>query len=382
MTDLKSFRDAEFARRETRLTQAERQILVPSREKKGALRIVYVMTHVGICGGTKIILEHVNHLSRFGQKVAIVSHFDKPTWFPMDSAVRYIKVPLERELALGIPPCDVIVATYWREIYECIARKIAPVVYFEQGDYHLFDWESVSPREKSYIYRQFQLVPFIYTVSAGASEQIEKIFGRKSKVINNAVDRSVFHPGPAERVLTQTADKSREYTLMMIGSESNESKGIEDIKKSLPLLEEFGYRINLVWVSPDQPSNPAGRVFVNPEQRVIGQLLRSSDFFVCGSLYESFSLPVLEAMACGCAVVTTRNKGVTEYAEEGKNCLMAAMGDPNSIAEKVALLIEDEKLRQSVIAGGLKTAARYTWSNIIPRIINYYRLISSFTPVA
>lgn len=76
------------------------------------------MTHVGICGGTKICFEHVNHLTRFNQRATIVSHFEKPTWFPIHKNVHYIQVPFEKELATGIPQCDVIVATYWREIYE------------------------------------------------------------------------------------------------------------------------------------------------------------------------------------------------------------------------------------------------------------------------
>jgi glycosyltransferase involved in cell wall biosynthesis len=118
-----------------------------------------------------------------------------------------------------------------------------------------------------------------------------------------------------------------------------------------------------------------------PRAKLIGSLLRGSDFFVSASHYESFSLPVLEAMACGCAVVTTKNKGVTEYADDGKNCLMTETNDPHEIAEKVALLMEDGALCSSVVLGGLRTAAKYTWDSTIPQIIDYYRQISRFTPV-
>jgi hypothetical protein len=185
MINLQAFRKGEFLRREKRLKHAQKQWLYISQTKHQQLHIVYVMTHIGICGGTKICFEHVNHLTRFNQRVTIVSHFDKPTWFPIHKDVNYIQVPFEKELATGIPRCDIIVATYWREIYECIAREIAPVVYFEQGDYHLFSWENVCERGKAYIFKQFQLVPFIYTVSrGGASIEIKKNFGRDSMVIN------------------------------------------------------------------------------------------------------------------------------------------------------------------------------------------------------
>ncbi len=374
LMDLIKFRETEFTRREIHLKHARKQELIKTSAKDNQLHIVYVLTHVGICGGTKIILEHVNNLIRFNQRATVVSHFEKPVWFPISKDVTYTQVPFTQELALGIPSCDVIVATYWREIYECIAREIAPVVYFEQGDYHLFEWEDVCTREKDYIYKQYQLVPFVYTVSKGASEQINKIFGRDSTVINNGIDNTIFYHSSMK-------EAKQEFTLMMIGSENSEFKGISDIMQALLILEELGYKMRLVWVTPDKPIHPMGSVFINPMQSQIGDLLRGSDVFVCASHYESFSLPVLEAMASGCAVLTTKNKGVVEYAEDGKNCIMFNMKSPEDMAEKIIHVIENDILRKKIICEGLKTASQYTWDKIIPQIIKYYRQIAGYTPI-
>ena len=374
MVDLEAFRREEFTRREANLHFAQRQRLLEGTAPLGPLNICYVMTHTGVCGGTKIILEHANHLVRRGHRVTLVSHFDKPDWFPIEDAVRYAQVPFSEELTMGIPDCDVVVATYWREIYECILRKKAPVVYFEQGDYHLFDWEHVDEREKAYIYAQYQTAPFVFTVSEGSAEQIRRIFHRDADVIANAIDDTIFYP-PFEK------KASSALRVAMIGSEQNEFKRLFDIFEALGILAQRGYEIDLYWVSPDMPAVPRGHLVVNPEQKAIGDFLRTAEYFISASVYESFSLPVLEAMACGCVVLTTGNKGVLSYAAENRNCVLVQMRNPLDIANKLEMLSLDKPLRDSLVSGGKSTAKRYSWDAILPDLIEYYRNIARFTPL-
>ncbi len=357
------------------MRHAHRQGLREGIAPAGSLHIVYVMTHTGVCGGTKIILEQANQLVRQEQKVTLVSHFDKPDWFPVDNKVQYVQVPFSKELTLGIPCCDVVVATYWREIYECILRKKAPVVYFEQGDYHLFDWDHVDEREKAYIYVQYQTVPFLFTVSEGAADQIKNVFHREVDLIPNAIDERIFHPDPSKEHALEV------LRIAMIGSEQNEFKRIPDIRDAIRILEQRGYDVELYWVSPDMPMDPQGHLAVNPPQKTIGDFLRTADYFVSASVYESFSLPVLEAMACGCAVLTTKNKGVLSYAVEGKNCVFVHMHNPSDIADKIEVLQADKPLRDTLVAGGKETAKLFSWDAIIPRLIGYYRDIARFTPI-
>ena len=85
-----------------------------------------------------------------------------------------------------------IVATYWDHIQPCIETGIAPVVYFEQGDFHLFDYDNMNQTLKNFIEKQFQLPSFIYTVSQQAADLIEAIYGREAKVYPNAVDEHIF----------------------------------------------------------------------------------------------------------------------------------------------------------------------------------------------
>src|SRR3546814_17749375 len=74
----------------------------------------------------------------------------------------------------------------------------------------------------------------------------------------------------------------------------------------------------------------------------------SSD--VCSSdLGEGWHLPPAEAMACGCAVVSTDIPGVFDYALEGTTALLAPPGDSATLADRLTELLDED--RKSVVSG-------------------------------
>jgi len=75
---------------------------------------------------------------------------------------------------------------------------------------------------------------------------------------------------------------------------------------------------------------------------------------------EPWGLVPLEAMALGRPVIATGRGGSAEYLEHEENCLVVAPGDPEALAGAVRRLAGDEELRARIVAGGLRTAPRYT----------------------
>jgi L-malate glycosyltransferase len=368
---IQELRSKEFNKRLSRISLAKNQLLTELEKRRENLHIVYAMTHVGICGGVKVIFEHANMLQKTGAKVTLVSHFQKPSWFPIEA--EYVQVPFDIELAKGIPNCDLIVATYWDHIQACIETGIAPVVYFEQGDFHLFDYESMNRTLKNFIHKQFQIPPFIYTVSNQAASLISKIYGREAQVFPNAVDDTIF---------STIGDKEigeRPY-ILMVGGESAAFKGIPTIIEAYKKVKEE-LDIDLYWITPGNPSedkkNQVTKVFVNPSQQKIGSLYRGAALYVCGSTYENFPLPPLEAMACGCPVVTTNNPGSLEYAVHELNALICNMKDPIDMAEKIRKVFVNPEIKEKLINNGLSTANQFKWENIIQNILEYYISIAA-----
>jgi glycosyltransferase involved in cell wall biosynthesis len=81
--------------------------------------------------------------------------------------------------------------------------------------------------------------------------------------------------------------------------------------------------------------------------------------FAFPSLYESFGLVQLEAMACGCPVVAAHSGAIPEIA--GDAALLFDPHDPEDMAEALLKAISDQSIRQSLIAKGLARAKKFTW---------------------
>ena len=93
-----------------------------------------------------------------------------------------------------------------------------------------------------------------------------------------------------------------------------------------------------------------------PTDEELAALIRGARCLVYPSLYEGFGLPVLEAMACGTPVVTSRG-GATEEVAGGA----AVLVDPSSPAAIAGGIEEAERRRDELREIGLHRAAMFTW---------------------
>jgi glycosyltransferase involved in cell wall biosynthesis/Flp pilus assembly protein TadD len=104
----------------------------------------------------------------------------------------------------------------------------------------------------------------------------------------------------------------------------------------------------------------AGRVRFMPrlEDEELTAAYAGATAFVCLSRYEGFGLPVLEAMACGCPVITTQNGSLSEVA--GDAALFVDAQNPSSLHEAIETVRRPPK-REELVAKGYTQASRFSW---------------------
>ena len=112
------------------------------------------------------------------------------------------------------------------------------------------------------------------------------------------------------------------------------------------------------------------------------ELYASSEVAVVPSLYEGFSLPAVEAMACGLPLVATTGGALPEVVgAEGDAALLVPPADPGALASAVIRLLDDPALRSRLGEAGRRRAlSRYTWRATAEATAEQYRSVLAAHP--
>jgi len=142
-------------------------------------------------------------------------------------------------------------------------------------------------------------------------------------------------------------------------------KGAEDGVIALELArEEFPTLQAVLFGVFPRPKKLPGWIeyhYDPPQEELIESIYNGSSIYLCPSWTEGFGLPSAEAMACGCAVVSTDNGGVRDYAEHGVTALLSPPKKPRALAANLLRLLEDDELRIRLAKAGHECIQEFTW---------------------
>lgn len=109
--------------------------------------------------------------------------------------------------------------------------------------------------------------------------------------------------------------------------------------------------------------------FVSSEDLVA--LYNSANLFVMPSIYEGFGLPILEAMNCGCPVLSSREGSLAEVTGEAGRYVDPY--DIGSIAQGIKEVFSDSSLQKELSRKGLVQAKKFTWKKTADETMGVYK---------
>jgi glycosyltransferase involved in cell wall biosynthesis len=214
-------------------------------------------------------------------------------------------------------------------------------------------------------------LPRVITVSQSSAADIAADFGvdrSRIRTIPLGVDAKTYAPPTEPRVPGR---------IVAMASADTPMKGVRTLLESVAKLRT-DRDVELVLVSRPTPGGPTERLVEELAigdavrfasgltDRELGDLLGSAEVMCVPSLYEGFSLPTVEAMACATPLVVSRAGAIPEVVGPDGLCAdQVTPGDTEELAGALARMLDDPDRRASMgAAGRARVLQRYSWSSV------------------
>jgi len=228
--------------------------------------------------------------------------------------------------------------------------------------------------------RVLRALPAVLTVSQSSADDIRRDFrvpADRLSVVPVGVETDVFVPPTAARVpgrvvATASADVPLKGLVPLL-----EAVAKLRTEREVELVVVGRARAGGTTAATIERLGLAGHVrFVTgvSEQQLVA-LFGSAEVAVVPSLYEGFSLPAVEVMACATPLVATTAGALPEVVgPDGVAALHVAPGDPGALAAAVARLMDDPALAARIgAAGRARVVERFTWRAVAEQTVAWYR---------
>lgn len=243
---------------------------------------------------------------------------------------------------------------------------------------HLFTFARDKARFASAAHR------YVVNQTTQSDRDLRATYGRvkpRTVVIGNGVDTERYAPDAAERERTRTklGIPADAVVGVFVGHEYAR-KGLPAVVDALPNLPE-GFHLIVVGGTPDMVAanrrqvaargvtSRVHHVGMQPDPR---PYLRAADVLVFPSAYESFSLVVTEALACGLPVVATPTGSVPDLVEDGVNGFVTD-GTPEGVAEGIRGYLASDRAAMAVSAR--RTAERHSWRAVAQQYLDLFERV-------
>jgi D-inositol-3-phosphate glycosyltransferase len=220
---------------------------------------------------------------------------------------------------------------------------------------------------------------------------------RKMVIIPPGVDTSHFYPIPADEAKQFIGLEAGDRMILFVGR-IEPLKGVDTLIQAMSCLKIQGMNrpVHLAIiggepdVSPQEMSAEMTRLQKLCDELAMGQTVvflgkrgqdtlpyyySASEALVMPSLYESFGMVALEAMACGTPVIASEVGGLGYLVQNGETGYTIPDSEPDTLCEKLSGLLGDSRLREAMGRRAAQYALDYAWEKIAAQVVEMYQVL-------
>lgn len=256
----------------------------------------------------------------------------------------------------------------------------------------LYDW---IPHELPFYDIPERLAHILHWQAAKRRLSLFDLFIVNSSYMKDIVDSRGFHPvevipngiDPEDWKVQSIPNRDHKVKGLFWGR-LYDKKGVGELLKATSILHELGYDYHLYIAGEGPRSNDYLSLskslglektvtFLGPlPEHELKHYLAVCDFCIFPSAYEGFGISILESMAAGKPVITTRRGGQTDFARDGYNSLLVDPGNPAELANAIKEMITNPDLRERLGRNARITASEYSWDKIIWKYLDIYHEVA------
>ncbi|HPC35237.1 MAG TPA: glycosyltransferase family 4 protein [Candidatus Marinimicrobia bacterium] len=334
-------------------------------------------------GGVKVVNEYANRLAERGNEVTLVypltlrtgnwgyalrkkisalidriQRVSESLYYTPNPAVNVMVV--RSATSKYIPNGDAIIAIGWQT-----AEAVAELPPEHGRKFYLLQSFETYFSQKKRILATYHLPLQKIAVASWIINEINQLGEKCFGPLGNAINPTEF--------FIENPQLERCNDVLMV-YHPHKIKGAQEGLAALQIIKKRWPTLTATIVAPRKPVHriPSWiKVIIRPPISDLRHLYNTSKIFLHSSRWEGWPLPPLEAMACGCAVVATANRGVQEYLVDQENALLCPINDVQALAQNVITLLESDQLREKLANSGLKTIQCYNWTECTSRLEQY-----------
>jgi glycosyltransferase involved in cell wall biosynthesis len=224
---------------------------------------------------------------------------------------------------------------------------------------------------------RFRYVDYYIVPSNAVRNDLIKIFNIKPNRI------SVIHEGISDKFRASDNIRKEKYILAVSTLEPRKNfkriiecyidlKKNNNIEEKLVIVGKKGWYFKDILKIPEELSKDIIFKGYVPEYQLI-ELYQKAKLFIYPSLYEGFGLPILEAMASGCPVITSNTSSLPEVA--GDAAFLVNPTKKTEIENAILNIIQNKNLADDLIYRGLKRARNFSWNQCAEKTISVYEKV-------